>query len=172
MRTPQVLAKLLEPVLRRIAMLVATGEVTAVNDATKMQQLQATLLSGETADAINRPQPYGLTSAPAVGAPLVVVCVGGDRGHPLALAVDDPRYRPQNLAAGEVALYSKHGQRFHLKSNGNIEITGDAQLTAHAKDEVDIESDQKITLHVGASKIEIEDTGITITTPTGVATFT
>lgn len=172
MRTPALIAKLLEPVYRRIAMLLATGEVAGVNDATKIQELKATLLAGETADRIRRPQPYGLTSVPEVGAALAVACVNGDRGHPIAFAVDDPRYRPTGLAAGEVALYSKHGQQLHLKSSGELAVTGAPTVKVSGATTVEVTASSLIKLQVGSTKIEIASTGVTITSPTGTATFT
>src|SRR5690606_20381740 len=104
----------------RLANILARGFVTLVNDNLKTQGLQISLMHGEPAEAVEHFQPYGLTYKPHLGAEVLAVFVGGDRGHGIALAVGDKRYRIRPLEEGEVAIYTdedgnegKH--RIHLK---------------------------------------------------------
>jgi phage gp45-like len=100
--------------------------VKLVDDSTKMQLLQAVLLSDEAREGIERFQNYGFTSVPLEGAEAVIVFVGGRRDHGLALAVDDRRHRLRNLESGDVAVYNNAGSKIVLKANGDIEITPDS----------------------------------------------
>ncbi len=113
------LSKLLAPISRRIRLAIGTGIVRMVNDAGGLQVLQISGLPGELRDGVNRYQNYGHASVPHAGAQAVMVAVGGNRNHLVAIAVDDARYRPKGLQAGESVLYNHLGDfiRFH---NGRI----------------------------------------------------
>jgi phage baseplate assembly protein V len=116
--------RLMGRLARRLRLLAARAVVKVVNDALKAQGLQVTLLAGEVADGVERVQEYGFTSVPEAGAEAVVLAIGGNRGHLVAVAVDDRRYRKKGLAAGEVALYTKFGSEVHLKADGSIVLKG------------------------------------------------
>lgn len=115
--------KLIEPVSRRISLLVSRGVIRLTKDSTAgNQRLQADLLAGETRDDLERVQEYGFTSRPLSGAEAVVIFPGGSREFGLVIAVDDRRYRIKTLEEGEVALYTDEGDKVHLKRGGLIEI--------------------------------------------------
>jgi phage baseplate assembly protein V len=149
------LSRLFEPIMRRISALFVRGVVTRVDDGAKLQLLQCTGLAREQLDRVERFQPYGLSAHPEAGAEVLLACVGGNREHAIAIAVDDRRHRPTGLAAGEVTLYSKHGQSVLLKADGSVEVT----------------SSSAIKLAVAGTSIEIAASGVTITSPTGTTTF-
>lgn len=111
------LNKLLAPLRNRIANMVARAVVQLVSDGGKLQVLQLSILDGETREALERVQEYGFTSHPMPGAEAVALFVGGRRDHGLVVAVDDRRYRPRDLLAGEVALYNKDAIVLLLKSS-------------------------------------------------------
>jgi phage baseplate assembly protein V len=115
--------KMIAPLRLRVANMVARAVVQLVDDSVKVQLLQLGVLSEETREGVERVQNYGFTSVPLPGAEAVVVFVGGQRDHGLAVAVDDRRYRLKSLQAGEVAMYHKDGARVVLKADGSIEIT-------------------------------------------------
>lgn len=115
--------QMLAPLARRLRLLVSRAVVRGVADGLKMQELQLDLLADEVRDGVERFQQYGFTSHPLSGAEAVVVAVGGSRDHLVALAVDDRRYRPIDLAPGEVALYNNTGTRIVLRQGGVVEIT-------------------------------------------------
>lgn len=117
------LARLLAPLARRVANLLARGSVAAVNAGAKMQALQVRLLAGEIKDAVEHVEPYGFTSHPQGGAEAFAAFFDGDRSHGVVLCVADRRYRLTGLAAGEVALHDDQGQKVHLTRTGIVVST-------------------------------------------------
>lgn len=116
------LARMMAPLHRRVRLMVSRAVVGLVNDTLKLQGLQVSLLADEVRERAERLQQYGFTSHPHPGAEAVVVCVAGNRDHPLVIAVDDRRYRLRGLAQGEVALYTDEGDRIHLRRGRLVEI--------------------------------------------------
>jgi phage baseplate assembly protein V len=121
----------LKSIRDRVMLTVARGVVRLVNDATKLQSAQVSLMAREVRDGIERFQNYGFTAKPHPGAEGVVVFVGGNRDHGLLIAVDDRRYRLTALEDGEVAIYTDEGDKIHLKRGNEIEVTT-ATLTVNA----------------------------------------
>jgi phage baseplate assembly protein V len=122
------LSRLLEPLRRRVMLTVGRAVLRAVSDGPGLQTLQLTLLAGETRDGVERVQPYGLTTVPQAGAEAVVLCIGGNRDHPVAIVVGDAGGRPSGLGPGEVCLYSSQdaagGHRVLMKADRTIVIQG------------------------------------------------
>jgi len=116
-------ARLLGPLYRRVMLMVGRGTLAMTDDGSGQQRMQVTLLDGETRDASDRVQQYGISSHPPAGSQAVVINVGGQRDHPIIIGVDDPSARPTGLAGGEVMLWSQHGQRAHLQADGGVLIT-------------------------------------------------
>ena len=123
--TPAALDRLISPMRRRIAMAIGRAVLRAVDDTGGLQRLQLSLYAEETRDQVDRVQPFGLTSVPLPGAEVVVVSIGGGRDHPVAIVIDDRRFRPTGLAAGEVCVYSaRAGQRVTLLADGTVLVQG------------------------------------------------
>lgn len=112
---------LLEPLANRIKLAINRAFVHLVSDSGKRQMLQVEPSKGEIKDNVERIQNYGFTSHPLPGSQAVMLCVGGNRDHPMVVAVDDPRYRLHNLQAGEAAIYDHTGSMLILKADGSIE---------------------------------------------------
>lgn len=112
--------KMLAPLQRRVGLMVSRAVIVMVNDTLKMQGVQVNLLADVTRDGVERFQNYGFTSSPHPGAEAIVVSVGGNQDHCVAIAVDDRRYRLVGLAEGEAALYDDLGQKVHLTRNGIV----------------------------------------------------
>ena len=136
--------RLLGPVWRRIRLLVSRGVLTLVDDSLKLQGVQVTLLGGEPARA-ERFQEYGYTSHPHPGAEAIVAAVGGARAHLVALAVDDRRYRPKGLKAGEVCLYTDEGDEIRFKRGRIIGVTAGSELQVTAP-KVTVTASTSVTL--------------------------
>ena len=146
------------PLRRRIAMMVARGVVRRVDDARKLQELQIAALSGEIIGGAERFQEYGLSSVPLEGAEVVVVFQGGTRSHPLVISVDDRPRRPRGQPAGDVAIYTDQDDPAASAEDAEhrIQLTRDRAILARA---------QTIDLRCGDTRILMDESGITITTP-------
>jgi phage baseplate assembly protein V len=128
--------KVVEPIQRRVRLMVGRAVIALVNDAARVQSVQVTLLEGETRDEVERFQEYGFSSVPLPGAEAVMVCVSGNRDHGIVVAVEDRRYRLKDLGPGDAALYDHRGAKIHLSETGilieaagqNVEITGAPQV--------------------------------------------
>lgn len=131
----RVFQRVMGPVWRRLRLLVSRGVLALVDDSLKLQLVQVRLLGGEPAWA-ERFQQYGYTSHPHPGAEAVVAAVGGARAHLVALSVDDRRYRPKGLKAGEVRLYTDEGDELRFKRGRLIAITAGSKLEVTAPEAV------------------------------------
>jgi phage baseplate assembly protein V len=116
------------PLLTRLANLVARAVLNRVNDTKMMQTVQLTALEGETRADVERVQEYGFTSVPLAGAEAVAVFPGGFREQGLVIATDDRRYRLTGLTAGEVAIYTDQGDKVVIERGGTIRVTASAKV--------------------------------------------
>lgn len=139
------LSKLLGPLKRATALMVARGVVKLVNDAGGLQVLQLGLLAEEVRDGIPRAQNYGFTANPLPGAQAVIVCPGGNRNKAIAIAVDDPRHRLLNLQPGEVAIYTDEGDYIKLARGRIMQVVAGTKLEVTAP-EVDVVASTKVTI--------------------------
>lgn len=110
------LTTFVEPLKRRILLMTAKALIKTINDAGGIQTMQITALAGETRD-VERYQDYGLSSHPPAGSQGIVLFLGGDRSHGIAIKVDAPLTRKKGLTEGEVALYTDEGDYLWLKRN-------------------------------------------------------
>lgn len=134
------LSRFIAPIVRRVMLTVGRATLGPVDDAGGLQRSQVTMLAGETRDGVERVQPFGFSSVPFPGADCLVVCVGGNRDHPVIIGVDDRRHRPTDQAPGSVVIYSHQtGHRITLKADRTIEIEGDI-LTLKADTKIRLES--------------------------------
>lgn len=138
----------------RIFLAISRGTLTRVNDATKMQTADVRLLHDEAIAGAERFQDYGYTSVPlpadgAGTAEVVVVCVSGNRSHPVIIRIDDRRYRLKNLQPGESAQYDDQGQQVYVSRSG-IKISGGP-------------SKLPVTVTVGSSVLTLVDGVVTVT---------
>lgn len=99
---------------RRVMNALARAVIEQVNDGTKLQVLQLSLMADEVKGGVERYQEYGFTSVPLEGAEALAAFIGGNRDHGIVICVADRRVRLKGLAAGEVALYDDQGQKVVL----------------------------------------------------------
>lgn len=102
------------PLKRRILLMTAKAVVNLIDDAGGIQMVQVGALADETRD-VERFQDYGLTSHPPKKSEAVVLFLGGDRAHGVALRVDSSAFRKKDLEEGEVALYTDEGDYAHFR---------------------------------------------------------
>lgn len=128
--------RLLEPLRRRLRMVVQRAVVEYVHSQNGRPFVQVVSTGGEPCDA-ELMQPFGLASQPVAGAGAVVLNLNGDRSHAVAINVGDNRYRVE-VSAGEVALYNQDGAKIHLKAGRIIDIDAD-QVNINCKVVIDNE---------------------------------
>lgn len=122
------LQRALRPLAQRLQLMIGRAVVLLVNDNTRLQELQVSLLADEVRDQAERFQNYGFTSHPLPGAEAVAASVAGSRDHVVVIAVDDRRYRLRALQPGEVAIYSDEGDKVVIKRGGVIEVTASTKV--------------------------------------------
>lgn len=120
--TPAEIKKHTKGLWDRIQAMVGKAILAAVQDSGNIQVVKVSGLADETQDGVERVQNYGVTSVPPEGGEVVLVFVGGNREHPVAIAADHGKSRPKGLKPGEVCLYSKHGQAVYLTEDGAVEF--------------------------------------------------
>jgi phage baseplate assembly protein V len=114
----------------------ARSTIDKADDSKKWQEVKHRVFQGEQADTIEHAHPYGFTAVPkppdsSGTAEAIVIYVGGDRSHGVAIVVGDRRYRLTNLVEGEMAIHDDQGQMVHIKRGGiDIISMGTVNLTA------------------------------------------
>lgn len=142
----RIVRKLIRPVERRVATMLARALIKGITDTSKLQTLQLQVRADQDRDDAERFQQFGFTSVPDDDCEAIVIFIGsGD--HPIVIATDDRRYRPTGLSKGEVALYTKdHGKRVYCKEDGDVHLGADDEslpdanrvaLSGATKDELD-----------------------------------
>ena len=112
--------------------LIGRALLKLVDDSRKCQELQLQLLADEVRSNAERFQNYGFTSHPLPGAEAITLFIGGDRSHPVVLAVEDRRYRKKNLEQGEVAMYTDEGDYVLFKRGRIVEIKAGTEVNVDA----------------------------------------
>lgn len=123
MSTLDNLRRLIRPLQTRVSNLVARAVVQLVDDSAKQQLVQLGVMVGEDIDDGEHFHPYGFSSVPLVGAEAVALFPGGDRGHPLVVAVSDRRHRPTGKPGGHVCVYHHTGAIIEFTETGDVAVT-------------------------------------------------
>lgn len=79
----------------------------------------------ETHQSVEVLLPYGITAVPPAGDRGLLLCLGGDGAHPVALSASSPSTRLAGVGSGEIAIHvgtSETGARLVCRTNGTIEI--------------------------------------------------
>lgn len=117
------LKRFMKPLTTRVQTMIVRGVIKLVNDKTKIQQIQASLLAGELKDGLERYQEYGLSTNPPSGTEALVVFCGGSRNNGVIVATGDRTFRLKELQPGEVALYTDEGDVIKLGRERKIQVT-------------------------------------------------
>ncbi len=115
--------RMLAPITRRVRLMLGRAVVNIVNDTLKAQNMQVSVLEDEDPDDVERLQNYGQISVPLSGAEAIVASIGADRDSMIAIIVEDRRYRPTGLTAGDTGVYHYEGHRVRLTKDGRCIIT-------------------------------------------------
>lgn len=107
----------------RIRLTVTKALIKAVYDNTEIQLVKVQALDSEIFDNVERLQPYGLTTNPALNSEAIMAEIGGSRDHLVVMIVDSAANRIKDLKSGETCFYSEHGQKILHNENGDTEHT-------------------------------------------------
>lgn len=147
MEFTELLKRWVNPLRVKISNIAGRGIITKSQDPAGLQTLQVQLSKDEIKDDVQRLQNYGFTSYPMEGAQALGIFQDGSREGGIIVALDDARYRIQ-VSEGEVAMYSKFGNKIVMKDDGSIEATpapgmpfkinGDVTATGTIHGEIDV----------------------------------
>ena len=129
------LESILDDIKLRLRLVFTRGTVTVnyPRELDKLRKLQVTGMVNETSNDVEHAEPMGLAAEPLAGAEPFLGVILGQRGHLVAVIVSDPRAQPTGLKAGEVVVWSPHGQTIWLKENGDIDITAPNNINMTAR---------------------------------------
>lgn len=144
-------ARLTAPMMRRIRLMLGRAVVNIVNDGLKAQNLQISMMGDDVPDDVERLQNYGQISVPLAGAEAIIACIGAQSDHSIALVVEDRRYRPTGLPAGDTGIYHFEGHRLRLTKDGRAILTCKT-LEIYAEDSATL--DTPLTIHTGDVEIQ------------------
>lgn len=122
------LSKATGPMRSAVNMVVRRAKITAVDTSSGSVRVSAKVNGYETHDGVELLEPYGFTSAAPLGSKALLLCSGGDGGHPIGLMAGSPSVRLSGLASGEVAIHvgagpgGGTGARIVLRTDGSIEV--------------------------------------------------
>ncbi len=161
------LARILAPLRRRIATLLARGVVMLVDDSGGRQRLQLKIMAGEVVRDVEHFQPFGFFSVPmppdANGAPEPVIGhIGGSKSHAVVLVVSDRRYRQKDEAPGTAGIVSSGGALVRCLPDGSIEIKAALGVTIDAPSvtftgDVDIDGSLAVVGDITAASVTAAD---------------
>lgn len=127
--------------LRALKYLIQWASTGAVQDGAEYRLMA---INGNEKDStVYAMSLYGLAHNPPDGSLALVIQVGGSENNRAALA-DFPQARFAPLKAGEIAIWTVHGQYFHMTDQGDIEIW--------APRDINIRAGRNLTLNGGAEK--------------------
>lgn len=112
----------LTKIMNRVRGLVRRGVIGTSDSSGAGQTVQAKLLAGDVADAVEHFEPYGFTSHPPAGSEGLVFAVGGERAHAVGINFGDRGSRLAGLEQGEAAMYHPSGSSIIMRNDGSIEI--------------------------------------------------
>lgn len=115
------------------------GVLGACDSGGGVAAVQASGVAGETVQAAELFQHFGLTSNPPAGSRVIALPLGGKTSHVVVVATEHDGLRKAGLAPGEVAIYNSRGDFVHLKADGTMEISC-ATLAIVASDQIVVDS--------------------------------
>lgn len=116
-------------VMQRLRGLIQSAVLQGTDDTTGLQQVTVKILGDSTREQVEHFQQYGITAKVPAGARGVFLSVGGKSDGGAAICFGVTVGRPDDLVAGEVSLWSQHGQEIRLKADGSIQALPKAGKT-------------------------------------------
>lgn len=130
---------------------------TKVMDDGEFQKIQGSgrknEVFGKDSFGMMRVQNYGMTAHPPTGSVGHSAAMGGNPDSSMFGFMEHPKYRPKNLAEGDVMFYTKHNAGEGEDRKDYMKFTENDLTISHAK---------KIIIKVGSSTITVEPNKITL----------
>jgi phage gp45-like len=123
-----------------LANLIGIGQATVVDDSGDLQLLQVTEraagkgFADRVTDRVMRLTEFGFSSAPPIGAEVMVIRRGADRAQPMVIATSHRPSRRKNLQPGEVIIYNADGSYVWIKNSGIVIDGGGQPITVQNGD--------------------------------------
>ena len=114
--------RLVDKIKMRLSGLITRARVVSSAVTGRGQILTVGMLQGETRDAAEMFEPYGLAGAVPTGSEGIAFSVGGSRDQVIVVCASPKGGTPEGRAAGEVDIYSEHGQFIRLHTDGSISL--------------------------------------------------
>ena len=143
------LKRFLDPIRRRLMLLLGRAVLVAVNNAGTTQRLQVVALADEVITDVERFQDYGFEGYPWPDAQAAILFMNGNRDAGIVVAVHDRRYRPTDLVQGEVAVYTDEDKTTPFR----VQLKRGRILYVRAQD-FSFYADRAMTLNVGTTLTE------------------
>lgn len=162
-------ARLLEPLRRRISMMLGRAIIALIEDKFPVQTLQIKRMRGEVRNGVERPQEYGFGSVPLPGCEALMASLDGEPGHAMVINTNDRRYRPRNQPAGSVQLYTSANRKDDADTEHHIRLDPKERHLHAVGKTIVIEADDSILFRTrdGKNFIRIDTDGIRLTTGGG-----
>ncbi len=113
---------------RQLQIVIMRAIVDTVKDDKHRIYINATGLANQHIANIEHLQQYGHFSHPLPGAQTVLACIAGNPEHPIAILVDDPRYKPDDTSPGDSVSYNHQGDFIHIKADGSIVLKASSKI--------------------------------------------
>lgn len=122
-RTVRTMTRQLRGLVRGV---VRRATIGTLNVAGALQTLQAKLTADDVDDGVEYFEPFGFTSGPVAGSEGLVLRVGGERGHSVAILFGNRTLRPSGVLQGEACMYNALGDTVTVRSTGLIHVGANA----------------------------------------------
>lgn len=140
----------------KVASMVSRGIVSRVDDSKPTQVIQIKLRADEVADLVEHLQPWGLSFHPTPDSEVVILAVGGEQKHLVALNATNRSHRPTGASEGEGGLYTPSGWKVYLDKNDRTNLGAKQASQSGVRGE-----DIKSALDTFASDVATAVSGIT-----------
>ena len=154
--TSESLLRLLEPLRRRIALMIRRALIDLVNDDHAVQVLQLKVYRDELRQGVERLQEYGFSSVPLPGGQAVLAAVDGEAGHCLVIGTDDRRHRPRKLKPGDVMLYTSRNRVGEEDSEHHVYFEAATRTVRVRADKIRLSADDNgVEIDAGAGDVVV-----------------
>jgi phage baseplate assembly protein V len=146
------LRKFIEPLRRRVQMVSTRVKIKRI----KEDKAQIEVQKGESYDGILRMEQFGYCYNPPVNSEGMLSSPNGNREDGVLITTSGGEFRIKELAEGEAAIYSSHGQHIVLRKNGDIEVNGAEKVNVNSV-EINLEVSDSISANTTNVSLNVEE---------------